>query len=214
MIGNPIDDKGAEAIAEALKVNGVLQILGLGGISASKAAEALVDALDVNGALQTLNFLGQVFQVHQMYDDIEGRKKRAEEHKGLQLQKQSQMKTKELQRQLEEKELKHKAAEEKLKQEQARVRLELQRLELLKQEVESKKEEEDKRIQLEKQKQEEEIGKWPKETYLTNVKKGKRLGEGHFGEVFMGEWLGDSVALKTFKTDKLEEIEKEIKTFQ
>ena len=52
------------------------------------------------------------------------------------------------------------------------------------------------------------------QAYITSVKKGKKLGEGNFGAVYCAEWLGDTVALKSFKKNDLEEIEKEIHTFQ
>ncbi len=70
LIENTIGNKGAEAIAEALKVNGALQILDLGGRMfcavdfflsynidnqiGAKGAEAIAEALKVNGVLQIL----------------------------------------------------------------------------------------------------------------------------------------------------------------
>jgi hypothetical protein len=53
----------------------------------------------------------------------------------------------------------------------------------------------------------------PNALYLSGVKAGKKIGEGNFGKVFIGEWSKIEVALKSFK-QSLEDVEKEISTFQ
>ena len=56
LYGNQIGDKGAIAIAEALKVNGALTELSLGSNRlGDQGATAIADALKVNGALTSLS---------------------------------------------------------------------------------------------------------------------------------------------------------------
>jgi hypothetical protein len=142
-------------------------------------------------------------KISEVMEDKEGRKKRAEEYK-KQSPSTPQQQVKELQKQLEElKKRQQEEAQQKL-QETAK-----QKSEEEKRQQTQKQLEELKRIESEKN-EKEEIG----QAYITSVKKGKKLGEGNFGAVYCAEWLGDTVALKSFKKNDLEEIEKEIHTFQ
>ena len=50
--------------------------------------------------------------------------------------------------------------------------------------------------------------------YLSNIKITKQLGEGSFGEVFLGEWRSDTVALKISKEKDIISFEKEIAILQ
>ena len=59
LYGNQIGDKGATAIAEALKVNGALTVLGLENNKIGPSgATAIAEALKVNGALTELSLGG------------------------------------------------------------------------------------------------------------------------------------------------------------
>ncbi len=49
--------------------------------------------------------------------------------------------------------------------------------------------------------------------FLSGVKRTKSLGKGNFGEVYLGEWMGDMVALKTLQSGNVAAIEKEVNTF-
>jgi serine/threonine protein kinase len=44
---------------------------------------------------------------------------------------------------------------------------------------------------------------------LTDIKVGKKLGEGNFGEVFLGTWAGTNVALKKLSGGEIEAFQQE-----
>ncbi len=50
--------------------------------------------------------------------------------------------------------------------------------------------------------------------YLSNIKIEQHLGKGNFGDVYLGKWTGIPVALKSFKTEDMDTIEKEIQAFK
>jgi hypothetical protein len=87
-----------------------------------------------------------------------------------------------------------------------RQRFEAERLKF---EAERKRKEAEERVKHEEQQPER------KQVFLSGVVRGKLLGEGSFGQVYGGKWIGTDVAIKTLKGDKVAgDFEKEIQTFQ
>jgi predicted Holliday junction resolvase-like endonuclease len=101
--------------------------------------------------------------------------------------------------------------EERFEAERLRLEVERQQLETERVKFEKQKEAEDKRL---KEKEEAIIMKkitdkrqespQQSQVFLSGVVRSKLLGEGSYGQVYAGKWLGTDVAIKTFKQIKLQ----------